>query len=646
MINKKITIIASIAVFLGIVTYLGFNIPAIAGNIDEQNIASLEPDQIVGSVIVTRNSDAIKDYADSNDLQTDFEEEVGDGLSIVAFKDKPDNTKLKALSALYGEKVENNYQYKASFTPNDPQYPNQWNLAKISAPQAWDITGGSEDVTIAIIDSGVLFEQTVNGETFSQPDFPTDRMWVNPLETGMTEPGDTCWTGSPQNKQTNNCDDSSNGKIDDWRGWDFMGGYRGEDASCPNYADPANYQLESDENFLYQDNDAGPYSCDNPNDPTLLNKDHFTNVDDCFNLEFESACFVGHGTVVASVAAAATNNNQLVAGIDHNAKIMNLRALDGYGYSTTARITAAINYARENEADVINMSLGGSCSNNNFTDSVMETALSAAASTGIVMVAASGNDGYNASICYPASSEHVIAVGATNQTDTRRNYSNASNKLDVVAPDGVPAANAPSAYRNTNYVANVQGTSLSTPHVTGLASLLKSIDSSSKPLEIQTLVRFSATKLSSMSGANRTDEYGHGRVNMLKTINNFNLSHPDGTLVSPVDSSTVYYLEKGEKLPIPSITVFSTYNFRWDRVKTATITDMSKPTGATMLIKSGTIVQASGSTIYAIDYTEGGDIRKRRFSSWSVYTGLGYSSKDIVKVGNASLPNLDGPVIN
>ena len=96
----------------------------------------------------------------------------------------------------YFEIVEPVYGYRASFTPNDPNFSSQWYLQKINAPQAWDITQGSEDITIAIVDTG---------GNLAHPDL-AGNLYVNPGEI-----------------PNNNIDDDNNGFVDDVQGWDFVG---------------------------------------------------------------------------------------------------------------------------------------------------------------------------------------------------------------------------------------------------------------------------------------------------------------------------------------------------------------------------------------------------------------------------------------
>lgn len=472
--------------------------------------------EVAGSVVVTNKPNDIVNYAKGQGLEPSEVIKRGQGKpSFVSLEETPDHPRVRALAKQKNVTVAPDYVYGSFFAPNDPKYAEQWNLSKISAPKAWNIERGSSGTTIAVIDTGVLLEQVIGGTTYSQPDFPTSSQWENPGETGTTEVGDPCWTGTPEAKKSNSCDDDENGKIDDWRGWDFMGGFRGNNNGCPNHSDATTYENPSDPTFIMQDKNPQPYSCDSPTSPSTLNKNHY----DGRCIAWESACFVGHGTMVGSVISAATDNSKLIAGVDHNAKLMNIRVLDGYGYGTTARIAAGIEYAASKGADVINLSLGSNCNNESFTDSIMENAIQAAKTAGVVIVAASGNDGAD-TICYPASSPDVMAIGASDENDKRIGYSSYSknNKLDVVAPSEVPVANAPSGFINSNYYGGAGGTSLSTPHVAGLAGLIRAAEPDSTRNEIRDIIRSGARKVAEMDGKNFHAEYGYGRISLYHSL--------------------------------------------------------------------------------------------------------------------------------
>jgi subtilisin family serine protease len=444
------------------------------------------------------------------------------------------STRLESLQVQLHDhnlEIQPNYQYQPLLTPNDPLFGQQWNLLKISTPSAWNTTNGSQDATIAVIDSGVLFSQgwqdspdCPSSTPCTQPDFPESKKWTNSGEVGSTtQEGSTpnCTSqGLTLDKSCNNLDDDSNGFVDDWQGWDFMGGWRGDSATCPNHNSPTTYQNPTYPDYIDYDNDPQPYSCDSPTDENALNRDHYDGT--C--IAWTSACYVSHGTAVASVAASASNNSELVAGVDWNAKIMPLRALDGYGWGSSIQVAAAIEYATAAGADVINLSLAlfsnGSCTT---TDSLVESALEEAASAGVIVVAASGNTG-TSGVCYPARSSNAIAVGATDSSDKRAGFSTYGPELDIVAPGvGVPAALAPNKASNyATYSLNTNGTSFATPHAAGLASLLLDEYPDLTPSEVRTSLIENAYKVAGMNGNNRTDTYGYGRINAYYTVEQAN----------------------------------------------------------------------------------------------------------------------------
>src|SRR4030042_826973 len=135
-----------------------------------------------------------------------------------------------------------------------------------------------------------------------------------------------------------------------------------------------------------------------------------------------------HGTHVAGIAAAITNNAMGVAGLGRNSSLMNVKVLgdDGYGYYSW--IAQGIIWAADNGAQVINLSLGGSTAS-----STLENAVNYAWNKGAVVVAAAGNDG-STSAFYPAYYAHCTAVGATDSNDNITSWSNYGSWGDVAAP--------------------------------------------------------------------------------------------------------------------------------------------------------------------------------------------------------------------
>lgn len=145
-----------------------------------------------------------------------------------------------------------------------------------------------------------------------------------------------------------------------------------------------------------------------------------------------------HGTACAGIVGAAANNGIGVSGIAPSSRIMPLQMsythpVYGAPYLETrsAWWINSLNFAVSNGADVVSMSVGLSYS------AQFSSAMANAASNGVILVAAAGNDGAP-SVSYPASDPNVIAVGASLQDDSRWSGSNYGPNLDLVAPGGAP----------------------------------------------------------------------------------------------------------------------------------------------------------------------------------------------------------------
>jgi len=236
--------------------------------------------------------------------------------------------------------------------------------------------------------------------------------------------GDSVWRNPKE--IVNGKDDDGNGYVDDVIGWDFA---------------------------------------DNDNDP------------------FD---FTGHGTFVAGVIAASPLNGAGVLGVNPHVQIMPLRVMNSIGRMYSTRTAAAIYYAVQNGAKIINLSLA--------TPQLSQSekrAVDYAASKGVLVIAAAGNDGRDVKDYSPASLENVLTVAATDTQDRRAGFSNFGTAIDIAAPGvdilslrarqtdfmlfaGVkgykPGANFVGAPENRYYRAD--GTSFAAPFVTGVASLI------------------------------------------------------------------------------------------------------------------------------------------------------------------------------
>jgi len=208
----------------------------------------------------------------------------------------------------------------------------------------------------------------------------------------------------------------------------------------------------------------------------------------------------GHGTHVAGIAAAASNNGIGVAGVAWGAHIMPVKVLNASGNGSYADVAAGIVWAADNGAQVINLSLGGS-----MPSSVLEDAVDYAYGKGVTLVAAAGNSGSN-SVLYPARYPHVIAVAATDSSNNRASFSNFGPEIDVAAP-GVAIY---STIIGDKY-AYLSGTSMAAPFVSGLAAILMGIPANASPDEITHEIETTALDLG-IPG--RDDYYGYGLIQM------------------------------------------------------------------------------------------------------------------------------------
>ncbi len=333
--------------------------------------------------------------------------------------------------------AEPNFLMSLDIIPNDPQYPLQWSLenngqtvdgnigiqdADIDAPEAWEVTTGSPDVIVAVVDSGV---------DFTHPDFGGNNR-SNPMM--WTNPGEMCPGCS-----TDGLDNDNNGYIDDWRGWDFV-----------------NHD-------------------DNP-------------IDDN-----------GHGSHVTGILGARANNEQGVAGIAYDTTVMALKAFGAGGGGATADAIAAVLYAANHGADIINASWGGIAPSLSLQESIEY-----AGQRGTLFVAAGGNDGFDTDLIghFPSALDlnSLISVGATNNRDELSDFSNYGLKtVDI----GAPGEDIYSAWVRKDLTLpyrHASGTSMAAPHVTGVAALIKAQFPDATPLGIKNLIFNAADPKASLEG--------------------------------------------------------------------------------------------------------------------------------------------------
>lgn len=342
------------------------------------------------------------------------------------------------------EYAEPNFLVSALAVPNDPSFPQLWGLyntgqtggtpgADIQATAAWDITTGSSNVVVAVIDTGV---------DYTHPDLSAN-MWVNTGEIAG-----------------NGIDDDRDGYVDDVYGINVVNG---------------------------------------SGDP----------LDD-----------FGHGTHCAGTIGAAGNNNMGVAGVNWKVKIMACKFLDSSGYGTDAGAIACLEYVRAMKSKGVNIvatsnSWGGSGYAQALYDAIN-------AQRDILFIAAAGNNGCNTDLIpnYPSGYylPNIVSVMATDHNDDialwplqpygcapGSNYGRRS--VDV----GAPGLNILSTFPGNSYQ-TMSGTSMATPHVSGLAALIKSWNPDMDWIGIKNLILAGGKNIPSMSGTavtgKRINAYG------------------------------------------------------------------------------------------------------------------------------------------
>ncbi|HZP56850.1 MAG TPA: S8 family serine peptidase [Dehalococcoidia bacterium] len=227
---------------------------------------------------------------------------------------------------------------------------------------------------------------------------------------------------------------------------------------------------------------------------------------------------IGHGTFVSGIIAAAGNGAGMV-GVARNVRIMPIKVLDCFGAGDTVATARGIVYASRNGARVINLSLGGVEDSQVVRDAVGEAMLD-----GALVVAASGNTG-GAGVQFPARIPGVLAVGAASRAnpDARASFSSWGPEVGVVAVGEDVVGTLPQSRCNVllpcipgeGPYAQGDGTSFSTPQVSGLAALMFSLDPGLTPNRAADIIESSATALPPGATLGWS---GYGRVNMAEAL--------------------------------------------------------------------------------------------------------------------------------
>jgi len=352
-----------------------------------------------------------------------------------------------------------------SAVPNDSLWSGaswfyQPSRADVHAPEAWDVTTGDTSIVVAVLDTGVLPYHPDLGGSVAGLG---GQMWVNREEkAGVTF-----------------LDDDGNGFVDDVSGWDFV-------------ALPDSTDIFSGEDWRDADND--------PND------------------------FSGHGTFVAGLIGALTDNTIGVSGMDWNVRIMPLRVAystqsDPGGLVDMSFVAQAVRYATRNGASVINASFA------TLDLSGLSAAVAAATRAGVTVVFAAGNFGQPQDV---GSREDVIEVAATDAFDQIAGFSNLSPTVDLAAPGTdmtstyvVHSGPDSLAARQPAYLAGFNGTSFSAPLVSGAAALLQAQRKAAGrrplyPTGVLLRLRETADDIRALNGS--LTGYGTGRLNVARAL--------------------------------------------------------------------------------------------------------------------------------
>ncbi|MBI1768706.1 MAG: S8 family serine peptidase [Bacteroidetes bacterium] len=377
----------------------------------------------------------------------------------------------------YFEIVEPEYKYRSTFKPNDPAISQQYYLSLIKAYEAWDITQGDTTIVIAIVDTG---------GNLAHSDI-SPNLYKN-------------WKEFPPNGK----DDDGNGYIDDYQGWDFMGG------------DTLNV---TDSKFL------------GDSDPSV------TKGGD-----------ISHGTWAAGCASASANNGNGIAGVGYKTRLLftkhsadNQRTDNGSLYNVYLGMLYAAN---QGNVKIINCSFGGSGQSQIIQDIINYIVLD----RNCLIVAAAGNDG-NSLPSYPAAYDNVLSVAATGKNDVKASFSNFGTTVDLSAPGvGIYTTGYNNVY-NT-----VDGTSFSAPITAGAAALVWAKNPTYTALQVAEQLRVSAdatalyTANSSMSG-----QLGKGRLDIQRAL----------TLTLPsVRASNPKLVNQSGFAAVPGDKAFLTFDFK------------------------------------------------------------------------------------
>ena len=263
----------------------------------------------------------------------------------------------------------------------------------------------------------------------------------------------------------------------------------------------------------------------------------------------------GHGTHVAGIAAAATNNDLGIAGMCPKCSILSVKVLNNQGSGYISDVASGITYAASHGARVISMSLAG-----NGRSETLRKALQYAVANNALPVCAMGNSGSSSNTPEPAYWHDCLSVIATGQNGAKASFSNYGVKSDVAAP-GVAILSTMPTYPvtlttsygySTNYDA-LSGTSMATPMIAGTAGLVLSQNPNLTPTQVAGIIMASAG-----DGLSWSSNLAFGVVNAFKAVSSAihsDYTAPLANLVSPAEGATVSGLVTVQAVPTDNTAV-------------------------------------------------------------------------------------------
>ncbi len=503
--------------------------------------------------------------------------------------------------------------------PNDQAIGSQlWYYQMTNIDDAWSVIAGDPNLVIAVIDDGIDMQH---------PDL-IGNIWRNTDEV-----------------IGNGKDDDNNGYIDDFYGWDFSSSSYGpiqEISYFPGVIKDRSIELWTD---LLDELALSWYDL-------TLNAKRFILRDSYFN----------HGTPVAAFIGAKGNNVIDLSGILWNVQLMNLPRYELYestGSTSDTAAAAAIDYAVNNGAKIINISSSFIVPGGATEHPTYEAALKRAYESGVVVIVAAGNgdssgNPYNTSQMpiFPACSQYVLAVGAVDAQRNRASFSNYGNCVDVWAP----GANIATLYygydviernpydpNSEDYITGTRtyiedagtlnnyqfldGTSFAAPIVAGIAGMLKSKNPFATPQQIYDRIKSTSTLpiIYPSNGGSIVDAYA------ALTAGPIGPQIENGSIFQSTGSSSVYVFEDNKAHLIPDIATFNARRFVSSTIQQLTPEQWSSVPFGDMLLPEGALIRATGDLdVYIVKYM-GNKKFKRLVLSPSVFNSYGHLKWDAIQ---------------